>query len=277
MNQIYEELLRLTQSRRPGVLATVVATSGSSPQKVGAKMLIHEHGEITGTIGGGAIEQKVIEEALELMRHGKAERRVYHLTQDLGMCCGGTMEVFIEPLQRPLQMVVFGAGHVGRALSRQMKLLDYQITMVDERPELANADRLPEADRILCESCHLALKKISFHDQLVVVIATHDHQLDQELLLACAPLEWAYLGMIGSRRKALKALDRLRQEGISETILTRVQTPMGLRIDAQTPEEIAVSIAAQIIAHHHGAAGPTDMKTEDRRSKIEDRETAPLP
>lgn len=262
MNQIYEELLRLSQSGQPGALATVVATSGSSPQKVGAKILVHEHGEITGTIGGGAVEQKVIDDALELMRLGKAERRVYHLTHDLGMCCGGTMEVFIEPLQRPLEIVLFGGGHLGRALCRQMKLLDYHVTIVDERPEFANADRFPEADRILCESSRLALKKISFHDQLAILVTTHDHQLDQEILLACAPLEWNYLGMIGSQRKALKALDYLRSEGISEAIIARIQTPMGLQIGAQTPEEIAVSIAAQIIAHRHGATGTQAMKKE---------------
>jgi xanthine dehydrogenase accessory factor len=183
---------------------------------------------------------------------------MYHLTHDLGMCCGGTMEVFIEPLQRPLEIVIFGGGHVGKALGRQMKLLDYQLTVVDERPEFGNADRFPEADRIFCESSKQAIKKISFHEQLVVLIATHDHQLDQEILVECAPLEWSYLGMIGSRRKATKALDRLRSEGISEEIIARIQTPMGLDLGAQTPEEISVSIAAQIIAQRHGAT--TNMK-----------------
>lgn len=262
MNQIYEELLRLSVSGQAGALATVVATSGSSPQKVGAKILINARGETTGTIGGGAIEQKVIQEALELMRSGLAERRVYHLTHDLGMCCGGTMEVFIEPLQRPLEVVIFGGGHVGKALCRQMKLLDYHATIVDERPEFANADRFPEADRIFCESSLLALNEISFHEQLVVLIATHDHQLDQEILAACAPLAWSYLGMIGSRRKAQKALDRLRADGIAADIIARIQTPMGISIAAQTPEEIAVSIAAQIVAHRHGAAGTKAMKID---------------
>lgn len=270
MNQLYEELLHMSQSRQPGALATVVATSGSSPQKVGAKILVHEHGEITGTIGGGAVEKKVIEEALELMRLGKAERRVYHLTHDLGMCCGGTMEVFIEPLQRPLEAVIFGGGHVGKALCRQMKLLDYHVTIVDERPEYANAGRFPEADRIFCEASRLVLKKISFHEQLVVLISTHDHQLDQEMLAACAPLQWSYLGMIGSRRKAQKALDRLRGEGVSEAIIARIQTPMGIDIGAQTPEEIAVSIAAQILAQRHGAAGTESMKL-DKKQMISDQ------
>jgi len=259
MNQIYEELLRLSQSGQPAALATVVATSGSSPQKVGAKILVRENGETMGTIGGGAIEQKVIDDALELMRLGKSERRVYHLTHDLGMCCGGTMEVFIEPLQRRLEIVIFGGGHVGYALYRQMKLLNGRVTLVDERPEFANTDRFPKADRIFCESSRLALKKINFHEQLFMIITTHDHQLDQELLLACAPLPWAYLGMIGSQRKALKALTRLRSEGISEDLIARIQTPMGLNIGAQTPEEIAVSIAAQIIAQRHGASGSASM------------------
>ncbi len=265
MNTLYEELFRIAQSGQSAALATVIATSGSSPQKVGAKILVNEHGDITGTIGGGAIEQKVIQDALELMRLGKAERRTYHLTHDLGMCCGGTMEVFIEPLQRPLEIIIFGGGHVGKALGRQMKLLDYHLTIVDERPEFANSDRFPEADRIFCESSKQAIKKISFNEQLVVLIATHDHQLDQEILFECAPLEWSYLGMIGSRRKAQKALDRLRTEGISEEIVARIQTPMGLAIGAQTPEEIAVSIAAQIIAHRHGATSSMKaMKMADQ-------------
>lgn len=262
MNQIYEELFRLSQSRQPGVLATVVATSGSCPQKVGAKILVRPDGETTGTIGGGAIEQKVIEDALELLRRGKAERRVYHLTYDLGMCCGGTMEVFIEPLQQPLEIVLFGAGHVGRALCRQMKLLDYHVTIIDERPEFANVDRFPDADRILCESSLAAVEKITCHDQLAIVICTHDHVHDQNVLLACARLEWHYLGMIGSQRKALKAVARLRSEGIPEEIIARIQTPMGLQIGAQTPEEIALSVAGQIVAHRHGAAGAQSMKKE---------------
>ncbi len=260
MNQIYEELLRLSQSGQLAALATVVATSGSSPQKVGAKILIRDTGETTGTIGGGAIEQKVIDDALELIRLGKSERRIYHLTHDLGMCCGGSMEVFIEPLSRQLDIVIFGGGHVGRALCRQMKLLDDHVTIVDERPEFANVDRFPEADRIFCESSRQAINKINFHKRLIIVITTHDHQLDQELLAACAPREWAYLGMIGSQRKALKALNRLRSDGISEDVIARIQTPMGLSIGAQSPEEIAVSIAAQIIAQRHGVIGNDSMK-----------------
>lgn len=172
------------------------------------------------------------------------------------------MEVFIEPLQRPQEIVIFGGGHVGKALSRQMKLLDYHVTVVDERPEFASADRFPEADRLFCESGRTALKKIAFHEQLVVLIVTHDHVLDQEILAACATLEWSYLGMIGSRRKAHKALDRLRNEGVSGEIMARIQTPMGLDLGAQTPGEIAVSIAAQIIAHKHGATGMKAMQNE---------------
>ncbi len=251
---IYKEILDLQASQTPAALITVINCSGSTPRKVGSKMLVKSDGSIVGTIGGGAVEKQVIEDALDVLSTRTAKRAKYNLTYDLGMCCGGAMEVFIEPIVAKSNLIVFGAGHTGAAICRLGKFLDFHVTVVDERPEFANQERLPEADKILAKFHKNAFKELTFDKNCYIIIVTHDHQYDQEILNYCARQEWAYLGVIGSVRKAAKAFERLRAQGIEEDIIQKIHSPMGLQIGAQTPEEIAVSLFAEIISIKNGVS-----------------------
>ncbi|MFQ5823931.1 MAG: xanthine dehydrogenase accessory protein XdhC [bacterium] len=260
---IYREILSLQESQTPAALVTVIDCSGSTPRNVGTKMLVKSDETILGTIGGGAMEQQVIQDALEVISNRIAKRAKYKLSSDLGMYCGGAMEVFIEPIITKSNLIIFGAGHTGAALCRIGKFLDFQVTVVDERPKFANQKHLPDADKILAEFHKKAFEILTFSKNSYIIIVTHDNQYDEEILSDCAKQEWAYLGMIGSKRKAAKAFERLRAEGLKEEIIQKIHSPMGIQIGAQTPEEIAVAILAEIISIKYGvSASVPSMKWE---------------
>jgi len=252
MFSIYEELAKLEVAGVPCALVTVIRTSGSTPRKEGAKMIVKEDGSIVGSVGGGAFEKKIIEDALLALQEGTPRTVQYHLTYDLEMCCGGSAEAFIEPLVPAQKLFIFGAGHIGSALTKIGKLLGFHVTVVDDRPEFANAERLPDAGHIIGKRYDEAFADLHFDEKTYIVVVTHDHQYDKEVLEYCATQPFAYLGMIGSKRKAKRGLDYLRSRGARPEQIAKIHTPMGLDIGAQTPEEIAVSIAAEIIAVKYG-------------------------
>lgn len=243
---IFEEIVAAKKSNKPVVLATVIQSLGSAPREEGARMLVRPDGSIAGTIGGGAVERKIIEEALALMKGGPAKLVTYEL-KDIGMECGGGMSVFIEPLVPAPQLLVFGAGHIGTCLAQMGKLLDFSVTVVDNRPEFASRDRLPWADTIVADEYAAAIDAVEFTDRSYVVILTHKHAHDAEVLELCLKKKWQYLGMIGSRVKVAKVLDQMREKGASDEVLQKVHSPIGIRIGASTPAEIAISILAEII------------------------------
>lgn len=243
---IFEEIAEAKKTNQPLVLATVVESIGSAPRGEGAKMLVRHDGTISGTIGGGAIEQIVVEQALEMMSGGKA-KIIRHELKDIGMQCGGGMAVFIEPLIPAPRLVVFGAGHIGSCLAEMGKMLDFNITVVDNRPGFAVAERLPKADTLFEEDYLSAIDKISFDERTYTVILTHKHAFDFEVLEKCIQKKHAYLGMIGSRAKVAKIFEKLKDNGVSQDAIDAVHSPIGLSIGANTPAEIAVSILAEII------------------------------
>jgi xanthine dehydrogenase accessory factor len=243
---IFEEIVAAKKSNQPVVLATVIESSGSAPREEGARMLVRPDGSIAGTIGGGAVEQKVIQEALRLMKGGSSKLLDYTL-KDIGMQCGGGMKVFVEPLVPAAQLIIFGAGHIGACLAQIGKMLEFSVTVVDNRPEFANAGRLPWADTIIAADYPAALDTVVFNDRAYVVILTHKHTHDYEVLEMCLKKTWRYLGMIGSRAKVAKVLDQLRTKGVPDELIQKIHSPVGLKIGANTPAEIAVSILAEII------------------------------
>ena len=236
---------------RPAALATVISVGGSAPRSAGARMLIFADGESVGTIGGGAVEYKVVEAAVSVMSTGRPIRFVAHLTRDLGMCCGGEMEVYIEPLQIRHPLVIFGAGHVAMATAPSLCALDFSVTIVDERPEYARSERFPGCE-VMCLDPRSVAEKMEggVGDHWLVV--THDHQLDQDLVATLLPKKCAWLGMIGSRAKVAKFLMRYRAAGMDETLFSKLCAPVGLDIGAETPQEIAVAIAAELIRVRRG-------------------------
>lgn len=245
--ELYEEMVRLTRAGTPFAVATVVASSGSSPRKPGAKMLIRADGSAIGTVGGGRVENETIEAALGALATGEARTLEFVLTEEHGFACGGRMSVFVEPREsRPL-VIMFGAGHVGRAVTRLAHDCGFRVAVVDERPECAVDQLLPGADEIHCCPVTDAFDRLTLERESSVIIATTGHLHDFAAVRGSLGTEAGFIGLLGSRRKREALLKTLAEEDFSAGQRDRVVTPVGLDIGAQTPEEIAVSIVAQLI------------------------------
>jgi xanthine dehydrogenase accessory factor len=227
-------------------LCTVVGVDGSAPRAAGARMLVWADGRTEGTVGGGNFEHQVIRVAIEALAEGKPRRFSVHLTRDLGMCCGGAMDVYIEPVEPAERAVVFGAGHVAKPTVALLVEMGFHVTVVDERDEWATPERFPGAE-VICTDPRRYVAELGTDEHTWLLLVTHDHKLDQDLLQALIGRRYAWLGLIGSRAKAAKFFVRLRAAGVDEALFQRVSTPVGLDLGAETPAEIAVSIAAEIV------------------------------
>jgi xanthine dehydrogenase accessory factor len=250
MRDVTEAMLRVLESGRRGALATVVRASGSTPQQPGARLLMLPDGTTVGTVGGGAIEQAVVAALAECMIDGRRELTVHDLGRDLGMCCGGRMEVFVEPIEAAARLLVFGAGHVAKPTSALVQTLGFRVTVVDDREELNTDERFPGCERVLAEPAEVAARLAPTSEDFLLVV-TYDHRLDEEALDVFARLPHRYIGLIGSRRKIYRILQRIHaRRGLPP--LERVYAPVGLDLGAVSPEEIAVSIASELVALRHG-------------------------
>jgi xanthine dehydrogenase accessory factor len=248
-HRVLAALLEAREHRRPCVLATVIAYKGSTPRKGGAKMLVFEDGAIVGTIGGGAVEHHVIQRARDLCRSDVPAIVDKHLTHELGMCCGGAITVLLEPQTYTPRLLLFGAGHVAEPLAQVASLADFDVTVIDPRPELATSERFPTATRILVEEPLDVLDALELEpDYTYVIVVTHDHALDEAVAGEVLRRPHTFLGVIGSRRKREMFRKRLMAGGLGEAELDRMRTPVGLDIAAETPAEIAVSIVGELIS-----------------------------
>jgi xanthine dehydrogenase accessory factor len=247
---VFEELVRLRKQGTPCALATVVRTSGSTPRKATARMLVLADGQLIGTIGGGRVEKEVTDAARALLAEGAAARPKllrYHLTHELAMCCGGEMEILLEPMVPEPPLVVCGGGHVARALVPLARSVGFAPIVVDDLEELASAERFPDAVRLIDSFDVRDWTDVPLDERSYAVIVTRDHAQDQALLEQLIARELAYLGLIGSRRKVEMFKQRLIARGVAAERLQRLHAPIGLDIGAQTPEEIAVAIVAELI------------------------------
>jgi xanthine dehydrogenase accessory factor len=254
VRDVAEALLALLQSGRDGALATVIETTGSTPQRPGARLLLDAAGGCVGTVGGGAIEQRVIEALLDVRARGEPKVLAFDLAKDLGMCCGGSMRLFLEPIRAAPRLTIFGAGHVAVPTAALAVSVGYEVVVVDERDELNTPQRFPGCRRELSDvSSALRVLEPSERDWLLIV--THDHQLDAEALRLALASRARYIGLVGSRRKVYRLLQRVvSRQGLVD--LRRVYAPVGLDLGAVSPAEIAVSIIAELIAlRHQGALG----------------------
>lgn len=250
LKKINEEI----QNGASGALCTVVRETGSTPRSRGASMWVRQDGSIAGTIGGGLIEYEAIQRALELMKSGETST-LWHKSLNAadGMVCGGEADVFIELLGLGDELVIFGAGHVGRATAELGAFAGFRVTVWDERPEFANDERIPWARNIVCPIEKVYENGLSLHNRSYVVIMTRGHALDAEAVRVTEGHPGAYYGMIGSRSKIAAVRAKLLAEGVSAAHLDRIYQPIGLPIKAETPNEIAVSIMSEIIAVKYGA------------------------
>jgi xanthine dehydrogenase accessory factor len=259
---IYEEILRLKQAGRASAIATIVQCSGSSPQKEGAKMLIRDDGTIVGTLGGGCIETEVIQTSLQAIKDGCPLTIPFELTERHGgLVCGGKVLVYIEPVIPEPHLVILGAGHVGKALSKVARFSGFEVTVVDDREEYANRDNIPDANETVVIDFEKVLLKVPVDKNTYIVVATRGHNHDLDALKVALRTKARYIGLLGSKRKKALLFKTLKEEGFARRDVDRIITPVGLSIGSVTPEEIAISIMAQIIKHrrenvHQGLSNP---------------------
>lgn len=251
--EVWEALAQWRREGRRFALLTVVEARGFTPRKPGARMLLDADGATVGSVGGGAIEREALEAAARLIRSGGTVRIHRHLTQELGMCCGGEMTLFVEVLEPAPRLVIFGAGYISRPLAALAAECRFAVTVVDARADWANPERFPRAT-VVAQDPEDSLPGLALGPADFVCVITHDHALDQRLVQALLRGPLRFLGMVGSLPKQRKFALRLRARGFSDEQIARLHTPLGLAIGAQTPEEIAASALAQLIAVRRGVA-----------------------
>ena len=268
MRDIVQALAELLENRRYGALATVVRVSGSVPQQPGARLLLRDDGTTVGTVGGGAIEREVLAALQRLLETPGSELLVRDLGQDLGMCCGGRMEIFVEALEPAPRLWLLGAGHVARPTASLARSVGFEVVVVDEREELNTAERFPGCELCLDDaSDRLRRERLGRGDWVVIV--THDHQLDERALEAAARNQSRYIGLVGSRRKVFRLVERLLARGQGDIPIERLFAPVGLDIGAVTPEEIAISVVAELVALRRGhRATHLRALTEERLQQL---------
>ncbi|MGH9347955.1 MAG: XdhC family protein [Vicinamibacterales bacterium] len=257
MNQeVFAALAEALQRGEEVALVTITASTGSTPQRVGAKMLVFADGRTVGTIGGGCYENDAFWKAREAIRLRRPANVKYELTDDFaeesGLICGGQMEVFIEPVEPAPDVFVFGAGHVGGFLARLAHEVGFRVHVIDDREKFASAERFPQGVQVVVDDIPSWLGANTLPPTAYAVIVTRGHRHDLDALRALAPRGLRYVGLIGSRAKVKRVYDALLEEGMDPGALRSVHAPIGLDIGAITPQEIAVSILAELIAVKHG-------------------------
>ncbi|HET6489095.1 MAG TPA: XdhC/CoxI family protein [Syntrophales bacterium] len=251
--ELFEEMVRLARGNSPCALAIVTESKGSAPRKSGAKMIVKADGSITGTIGGGKVEREVVDAALTAIARCTPAMISLALTEEHGHVCGGSLSVYIEPLALAPRLAIVGAGHVGRALATVARFAGFRVMMSDERAEYATNDKVPDAHEILHAEAEKALAALPVDADTYVVIATHSYEIDFAAVRAALKTPARYIGLIGSKRKREVLFKELQTEGFSAEDLSRLRIPVGLPIGGDSPEEIAVSIAAQLIQERTGS------------------------
>jgi xanthine dehydrogenase accessory factor len=262
---VYEALLEAERAGQPAALATVINAQGSVPRRTGSKMLIRADGSIVGTVGGGAMESRVIQEGLAAMRDGQTRLPSYTLNDisagDAGVC-GGTVTIFVEPVGTPPTLLVIGIGHVGKALAELGKWAGYRVVISDDREAFCNPEYLPGMDGyVVCKPGEV-VQHTTIHARTYVAAVTRGMPVDLDLVPALLATDAAYIGVIGSQRRWTLTQKALKeQRGLTDDQLNRVYAPIGLELNAETPQEIAVSILAQMIMLQRGGDGQP-MKRE---------------
>ena len=250
---IYQEIVGLLQAGRRGAVATITSVRGSIPSFQSSKMLVRDDGSIVGTIGGGCVEAEVWQAAREVMESEKPRTLSFNLNQnpkyDTGLVCGGTLEVFIEPVLPTPVLYLFGAGHVAFHTYKVARTAGFDVVVIDDRETYANRERFPDAREVIADDFDHATARVTPSEASFIVIVTRGHRDDMRVLRWAVHTPARYIGMIGSRRKTISIYKELENEGFSPELFERVNAPVGLEIGAVTPEEIAVAIVAEMIAY----------------------------
>jgi len=278
--ELYEELLRLKKEGRTSALATIVECAGSSPQKQGSKMLVRDDGTVAGTLGGGCLEAEVVQAALMAMKDERPATMPFELTEKHGgLVCGGRVLVYIEPVIPDPVLVILGAGHVGKALAKAARFSGFRVMVCDDRPEHANRENVPDAHEVAVLEFADVFERMVVPERAYIVVATRGHNHDLDAVKASLRTNARYIGLLGSRRKKALLFRALGEAGFSQDDIDRVRIPVGLPINSVTPEEIAVSIMAQVIQkrRENAASGVSRSSCSRLGEKDGTAETAPSP
>jgi xanthine dehydrogenase accessory factor len=255
---VYQALLELEEANQAAAFCTIVRSQGSTPRGVGSKMLVYPDGSIIGTVGGGEVENRVIEEALASLEDGMPRVLPYSMVDpergDPGVC-GGQLEVFVEPILPPPLLLLVGGGHVGKAVAHLAHWLGFRVAVSDDRPEFCTPEAIPDADTYYPVLMAELPDRITITPWTYLVLTTRGSDVDIEGLPALLETPAAYIGVIGSRRRWEMTRKGLIASGIDEKLLARVHSPIGIELNAETPEEIAVSIMAEILMLRDGGDG----------------------
>jgi xanthine dehydrogenase accessory factor len=256
MEDVLAALTRALERGELAALVTIVAAHGSTPQRVGAKMLVFADGRTVGTIGGGCYENDAFWKAREALNTRRARLVHYELSDDLaeesGLICGGQMDVFIEPIEPAPRLYIIGAGHVGYQLGQIAPTVGFRLHIVDDRQKFANHERFSAADEVVVEDVADWARRADIPESAFVVVLTRGHRQDFNVLRALADRTFRYIGLIGSRAKVARLTDALLADGVSPDWLRQLHAPIGFDIGAVSPEEIAVAILAELIAVRRG-------------------------
>src|SRR5262252_9409949 len=263
MNQeVFAAVTAALERGEPAALVTIVSARGSTPQRVGAKMLVFADGRTVGTIGGGCYENDAFWKAREAIENRKPQLLHYELDDDFaqesGLICGGQMDVYIEPIEPSPELFIVGAGHVGFHLAKLAHEVGFRVHVIDDREKFANRERFPNAAEVIVEDIPAWIARASLPPHAYAVIVTRGHTNDLEALRALATRELRYLGLIGSRAKVARIYEQLVEDNLPADVLKHVNATIGLDIGAVTPQEIAVSILAELIAVKHGKVKSRD-------------------
>ncbi len=250
LKNIIEEISKKLAEEKPFVLATIVKIVGSSPREAGSKMLVFPDGTIHGTVGGGTFEKMVIDDSLELFRTGeRCKLKTYKFSESgpdsTGMHCGGEAQVFLERNSKPDKLLIFGGGHIGASLARIVKDLNFQVMVIDDRQE--RLDNLLKPIQTILTDSNYNENFPNVNNRCYAVIVTRSHSSDMAILEKVIKKDCAYIGMIGSKTKVKKIFSAMKEKGVDEQHMKNVHAPIGLDIGAEGPEEIAISIAAELI------------------------------
>jgi xanthine dehydrogenase accessory factor len=255
---VYEELVRLRGLGQKCALATIVEVRGSIPSYECAKLLVREDGSIAGTIGGGCVEAEVWNAAREVIETETPKHLSFNLGQDAaydnGLICGGQLEVFVEPVLPVPHAYIFGAGHISKSLSKVATLAGFAAVVIDNRESFASQERFPEAKEVHAAEYEDVFPRLPINETSFVIIVTRGHRDDMRVLKLAVATPARYIAMIGSKRKVLNVVRELEKEGVARAVLERIHAPMGLDIGAISPEEIAIAVAAEMIAVRRRAA-----------------------
>lgn len=252
MKSIYQALAEFEKNNESAALCTVTSSEGSTPRHIGSKMLVYPDGHFIGTVGGGDLENRVIKAALESIKTETALTLSYNMADpsrgDPGVC-GGQVEVFVEPILPAPLLVVIGAGHVGKAVVHLAKWLGYRVAVCDDRAEFCNAESTPGADAYHPVKMDELPKHITIDKRTILILTTRGSAIDAAGLspLLDSAQRAAYIGVIGSKRRWATTVKALKDKGVAEELIAMVHSPMGLELQAETPEEIAVSIMAEVM------------------------------